>query len=230
MCPVSRHSPTSDTLEHPLDLPRRLDVGPGLRVEGRARSRGRGSGPPPGPARRRTAAIRRRRAERGLPERTGRAAAPLPAAAVGQRGPRRRPGQVGPHRVERVQHGVQLAGSACSSAPGSAYGSSTYAPARPEAALGQQLAEPLAVAEVSDRAEVDAGVACRGHLVEDARPARHVRVLADGQLERAVADRGVRHRYRRPGVAGLPAAHARGPVLAGPGRVIDRRAAAGGSR
>src|SRR5262249_49957802 len=39
-----------------------------------------------------------------------------------------------------------------------------------------------------------------GHLVEDADPVGHVRVMANRDLERAVADRGVRHGYPRPGV------------------------------
>src|SRR5262249_4599271 len=64
--------------------------------------------------------------------------------------------------------------------------------------LRQQLAQPRPAAQVADRAQVDARVAGRGHLVEDADPVGHARVVAHRDLERAVADRGVRHGYPRP--------------------------------
>ena len=69
-----------------------------------------------------------------------------------------------------------------------------------QAPLRQQLPQPRPAAQVPDRAEVDARVAGRCHLVEDADPVGHVRVMAHRDLERAVADRGVRHRYPRPGL------------------------------
>jgi hypothetical protein len=67
-------------------------------------------------------------------------------------------------------------------------------PGQAQAALGQQFAEPLAAAQVADRAEVDARVSGRGHLVQDRDAVGHVGIVADGQLEGPVADRRVRHR------------------------------------
>ena len=60
-----------------------------------------------------------------------------------------------------------------------------------EPALGEASGERFAVAEVTERSEVDPGVPGAGDRVEQLQRLGDVRVDADGHLECAVADRRV---------------------------------------
>ena len=214
--PGLQAQPDVGHVEHPLDLPRRLDVGPGLGVEGRlvaavtaaGEHRGQPGREPPPPV--------GVEPERVDPERTWPGASPARSLPlVGQRRPAAgaRPG------TDRTASNTSRMPSSSAhgtprARPGSEYGSSTYAPARPRPRAGQRLAELVAVAQVPDRAEVDAGVAGRGHLRRArSSPSGTSGIDADGQLEGAVADRGVRHRDRRLDVRGLSLSLLISPIL-----------------
>jgi hypothetical protein len=125
-------------------------------------------------------------------------AAAVQAPRIGQRGPRRRSGQVPADHVEGGQQVVQvgqgLGQRVVIGVPQLKVGAS-----QAETSLGQQFPQAVPDAQVADRAEVDARVASLSHLVEHARPVRHVRVVAHGDLEGTVTDRRVRHGYRPPG-------------------------------
>ena len=56
---------------------------------------------------------------------------------------------------------------------------------------GEVLRQLLAIAEVTQRSEVDSGVARRRDLIQDLSAFRHIWQDPDCQLERAIAHRGV---------------------------------------
>ena len=191
--PGLQAQPDVGHLEHALDLPRRLDVGAGLRVEGRLVAPVTAAVDHPGQAGREPSPRVGVEPERGVPDRTPGPVPPRLAARLSERRPRRRAGEIGPDGVEHGQDGVQFGQRPLQRVVVGVRQLHVGA-GQAEAALGQQFAEPLAAAQVADRAEVDARVPGRGHLVQDRDAVGHVGVVADGQLEGPVADRGVRHR------------------------------------
>ena len=166
--PGLQAQPDVGEVEHPLDLPGRLDVGPGFRVERRLVATVAAASDHPRQARRETRqASASNPSERSRTERP--ACSPCRAARLGQGGPRRRPRQVAPHGVEGGQQRVQ-SGQRPLEGVRIGVGQLNVGARQAQAALGEQFAEPLPGAQVADRAEVDAGVARRGDLVQDVAP------------------------------------------------------------
>jgi hypothetical protein len=190
--PGLQAQPDVGAVEHLLDLPGGFHVGPGLGVERGLIATVAAAADHPGQAAGEPAPAVTVQAERALRGRPERQAAAFPAPGVGQGGPRRRAWQVGPDGVERVQQLIQ-AGQRLVQGTGIGVGQLQVGAGQAEAPFGEQLAEPFPGAEVAGRPEVDARVAGPGHLVEDAHTIGHVRVVAHGDLECAVADRCVRH-------------------------------------
>ena len=202
MCPVSRHSPMSDTSSTRAHLPRRLDVGPGLRVEGRLVAAVAAAGhhlgealPEPLPR----VGVQAERRVRGRPARL--APARL-VAVVGQGGPRRRPRQVRRSGVERVEQRVQFAAASArarrgrrTAAPG------TRPPGRAPAPRAARPASPRCRGSRRGRGRCPRS---RPRPPGRARssPLGNVRVMAHRDLERAVADRRVRDHDAGSGTRG----------------------------
>ena len=117
----------------------------------------------------------------------------LPASArVGRGGG---PGRYALDGVERAQQLIQR-GQGLRQGVRIGVGQLQVGAGQAEAALREQFAEPLPGAEVAHRPEVDARVTGLGDLVQHLHAVGHVRVVAHGDLERAIADRCVRHRDR----------------------------------
>ena len=177
-------------LEHPLDLPWSFDVCPGLVMEGgfvpsiaapSDHVAEADAEPLPGIGIEADAAV--------VDGSTGTRSTDL-AAAVGERGPGGRPHPMRRDRVEDIEDGIERRQGATKGLVIRIRQLEVRA-GQAELARGQALAQLRVAAEVAHGPKVDAGVAGRRHLVEDVDAVGHVRIDADGQLERAVADRGV---------------------------------------
>src|SRR5579884_1059864 len=181
-------------LEHPLDLPRRLDIGRRVRVEGRLI--------PPLAAAIREPIERRREA---LPVALVPAEAAFLLGHAGMRGTRRGPGvrdrrprrgDTVPRRlagVEDVEQGVE-AQQRVTLRVRIAEGHLEVAAGQRQPLLRQAAGQLGRGAEVAERPEVDAAVAGLGHRLQERDGIGNVRIDPDRHLKRAVAARRVGHR------------------------------------
>src|SRR5579872_7330592 len=182
--------PDRGELEHLLDLPRGLDVGAGLVVEGRLVA------PLAAPGHRflevagETPPLLGVEAERAVCRPLARARAPEVAAGVGK-GRLRLETVLRGDRVEHVEQALEVFQD-LRHLLRVAEGQLEKASGQAEAAAREIGGQLVAVAEVAERSEVDARVARARDLVEDLVGLGYVRHDPDGELESTVADRRVR--------------------------------------
>ena len=96
----------------------------------------------------------------------------LGAPGVGDRRARGRTGHQATHRVEGVEHRVEL-GVEAREGVGLGEGQLQVGAGEPETAAGEAFGELGTHAEESHRSEIDAAVAGGGHLIEDEGGLRH---------------------------------------------------------